>query len=479
MNHELILLPPLHEPDKRDAAIEALLVEFGIDFAFDEDYNLPNRLPEEMTGVKAVTFDDDSRNDYLNGPMGDKLRAFAEAGGVVAKISGNDNQNPIDENRTRGNIDMLIASANLTMDHPRLRQRLQARPFQQLLDELQEGYLARQIDGGLTKGLDTVFNEPYAYNILHLMEVLHEVEPDCGWHDRLRNVLDQILQMCEPDLHSLDRTSGLSVFFRMSDATGDPKYRDLATKILRRVLDSYPKINGVCVLKPMRDQDLWNECLAHLPPACVAQGDDDLVELATDTARTLYELNFDAELSLWRHWSRPDSAVQGPAVWARGQAWALTGLVGILHHLPQSHPDHGWLCDRIDEIVIGLQRTQTDEGLWHNVMTHTDSRVAARASAMFIYCLADAKRHCWTSADGLDELLHRAWRGVRGRIWRDKLCSVCCGTGAGATMNHYLQRPMLFYGASSVLRAGAHYILAYGDESHCDNPGTPEMTTIR
>ena len=461
---EVICLPPTRPETNLDLAWQALMVEFGIDFAFDDDYQLPEDLPESLDGVKAICTNQDSLDDYLTGPLGPRLRAFADSGGVVFGYWGNELQNPIDENATRGALDMVVASAGLTLNHPRLRKRLQARTFARLYAALRAPYFEKQIEHGLSKGLDATFNEPYAYNILHTMEAFAEYDPDSKWDERLREVLDRILQLAEPTLDNIDRTTGLPVFVRMSGATGDPRYRDFAGKIVRQVASMYPRIDGVVVLQPLRDRDLWNECLAHFPPACVAVGDPDLVDLAVHTAHRLHARHYDPEKKLWYHWSRDDT--RGPAIWARGHAWAMTGLVGILRHLPDDHVDRGALIGYLDEMIDGLKTTQNEEGLWHNVMDMPElSRVAGRASGMVVYCLAEARRAGWLAPEWVDELLHRAWRGVRGRIWRDRLCTNCCGTGAGATLQHYLARPMLFTGASTILRAGVNYVLAFGEDA--------------
>jgi rhamnogalacturonyl hydrolase YesR len=236
--------------------------------------------------------------------------------------------------------------------------------------------------------------------------------------------------------------------------------------MVHRVAETYPRIEGVPVLEPVRDQILWNECLAHFSPACVAvgvaAGEGKLIELAIHTAHTLRRLNYIPTKKLWVHWGVPGRRC--PAIWARGQGWALAGLIGILRHLPDNHPDRPAVVRYVGEIVDGLVATQNAEGLWHNVMDDPRSRVCVRASAMFVYLLAEARRNGWVKAERVDDLLHRGWKGVRGRVWRDKLCCVCCGTGAGATWQHYLSRPMLFYGASAALRAGCSYEIAFGKD---------------
>lgn len=465
MKPEVIFLRPLHGETRRETAWQCLMVEFGIHFAFDGDDQLPDRLPDDMTGVKAVCIDPASWVERQQGETGRRLKAFADAGGVVFPVRGPEQFDAIDENAIRGDVDMMIASANVTLNHPALRSRLQARTFRQLYDSLRDSYFLGQVELGLQRGPDSAFNEPFAYLLLQTMEQFAEYDPQFGWHDRLRAVLDMMLAMRMGEPENLDRSTGLDVFSRMTQRTGDRRYLEFASRMIRQVLRTSPRVEGVPILQPGRDRVLWNECLAHLSPPCVAvaalTGETDLMDFALHTAHTLHRLNYDPKQKLWVHWGLPDRRC--PAIWARGQGWALVGLIGILRHLPACHPDRPAIIRYVDEIVDGLRATQDDEGLWHNVMDDPRTRVCCRASAMFVYLLAEARRKGWIKPERVDELLHRGWKGVRGRVWKDKLCCVCCGTGAGATWQHYASRPMLFYGVPAALRAGCSYTLAFGD----------------
>ncbi len=129
-------------------------------------------------------------------------------------------------------------------------------------------------------------------------------------------------------IDNLDRTTGLTTFVNMSGRTGDRRYLDFA-------------------------------------PAClavgVAAGEGKLIELAIHTAHTLHRLHLDPAKKLRVHWGVPGRRC--PAVWARGQGWALAGLIGILCHLPDNHPDRPALVRYLGEIVDGLVATQNAEGL--------------------------------------------------------------------------------------------------------------------
>ena len=472
MPHEVIFLRPLHGQTKRELAIQCLMVEFGFDFAFDGQQELPTELPQDVTGAKLVLIDQKSWNDYHNGESGKRLRALAASGTVVACIDGPERFDAIDEQQIRGNLEMFAASAGLTPGHRRLRSRLQARSFSEIYLSLREPYFLNQLRSGLSDGYDKAFNEPYSYNILQTALLLDEYDPEYGWQSLLEQHIDGMMALPEGEFDSLDRISGQDVFVQAGQLTGKQRYIDFAESMLRRVASNWPQIEGIPVLKPDRDQILWNESVAHFAPAAAAVGIvcdvPQLTDLAVHTAHTLHKLNYDASKQLWYHWGARGR--RGPAIWARGQAWALTGLVGILRHLPESHPEQPCLVNYILEIIQGLKATQTREGLWHNVLDDTTSRIACRASAMFVYSLAEAQQRKWISPESVSVMLARAWQGLRGRLWRDRICTCCCGTGAGASYQFYLGRPHLFNGASSILRAGVTYVQTYGEHSADSQP---------
>src|ERR1051325_2114317 len=338
MNPEVVFLRPLHGETKRETAWQCLMVEFGIHFAFDEQYQLPDRLPADLTGVKAIVIDPASWDEYHAGETGKEVARFIRSGGIIFQTRGPEQFDGIDENAIRGDFDMMIASANLTMNHPRLRDRLQARTFRQLYESLRESYFLHQIEYSIQKGWESAFNEPFAYLLMQTMEQFDKYDPSFGWHERQRRALDAVLELTQQLPQNLERLPVLESFVRMSKRTGDRRYLEFAVKMVRRAVETHPRLEGVVLHQPGRDHVLWNECLVLLPPNLVALGvilgDEALVNLAVHTAHTLHRLNYDPAKKLWVHWAAPGRRC--PAIWARGQGWALAGLVGILRYLPEN-----------------------------------------------------------------------------------------------------------------------------------------------
>lgn len=477
---EVLLLRPRENETLRELAWQCLCVEFGAHFAFDDEYQLPDEIPADLSGVKAIVMDAASWEYYHAGASGERIRKFLDGGGVIFETRGPTDFSPMsgamDENAIRGDVDMMLASGDITLNNSALRERLQNRTLRELYESLREPYFSGQIEIGLKRGGEQLFSEPFCYNILQTMELLEEYDPEFGWHERLQSTLDAMLPHAPEAPPHTDGLSHMGVFVRMAQRTSEVRHLELATRLLKYVEEKYPRIDGVPALKPDRDRVVWIETCCHFAPSAVAVGvatnDESLTALGLHALHKIYDLNFDPHTKLWRHWgaTRADGSIrQAPAFWGRGNAWALTAIHGVLHSLPEDHPERARILSYLQESIEGVLAYQNEEGLWHNVVDNPQSRVCARASAMICYLLAESHRAGWTREAGIESkviesIVKSAWRGVRGRVWRDKLCNTCCGTGAGATYQHYMARPQLFYGAAAALRAGVAAVLAFGEE---------------
>jgi hypothetical protein len=102
-------------------------------------------------------------------------------------------------------------------------------------------------------------------------------------------------------------------------------------------------------------------------------------------------------------------------------------------------------------------------------MDEAQSRSCVRAACIITSAYAEARRAGWLRRRDarLDQMLHRSWRAIRGRVFGNHVCTSCWSTGASATRQHYLSRPHVFYSVNDVLHAGAAYVAAFGD-----HPGT-------
>ena len=80
-------------------------------------------------------------------------------------------------------------------------------------------------------------------------------------------------------------------------------------------------------------------------------------------------------------------------VWARGQGWALMGLVDTLAMLPRTHPAWSELHQRLVALTDVLVATQDESGLWHTVIDAPETYLESTLAAMAAYALREAFTH--------------------------------------------------------------------------------------
>jgi unsaturated rhamnogalacturonyl hydrolase len=77
-------------------------------------------------------------------------------------------------------------------------------------------------------------------------------------------------------------------------------------------------------------------------------------------------------------------------LWARGNGWALMGLVESLLHLPKNHSSRKELLRRLHQLCAGLAKTQDDSGLWHTVIPNAETYLESTLATMTAFALREA-----------------------------------------------------------------------------------------
>jgi unsaturated rhamnogalacturonyl hydrolase len=113
---------------------------------------------------------------------------------------------------------------------------------------------------------------------------------------------------------------------------------------------------------------------------------------------------------------------QNGQLWARGQGWALMGLVDTLSVLPREHP--GWLelHQRLVALVDALGAVQEKGGLWHTVVDRPETYLESTLAAMAAYALREGFAH------------HVLDAGAHGRIEAKARAAMHCEIAADGTL---------------------------------------------
>jgi unsaturated rhamnogalacturonyl hydrolase len=165
---------------------------------------------------------------------------------------------------------------------------------------------------------------------------------------------------------------------QLHEKTGDEALLNAARRLaaLHSNFESHDGIRFHRPDQPGWKRQIWVDCMHIDGPFLARLG---LFDAAADRvlsyARVLQEPG-----GLFRHGWEADCGANGE-LWARGNGWALTGMLDTLAALSAEHPARPEICDRVTRLLHALEAHQSTNGLWHTVLvddnTYTETTLAA------------------------------------------------------------------------------------------------------
>lgn len=143
-------------------------------------------------------------------------------------------------------------------------------------------------------------------------------------------------------------------------------------------------------------QQIWVDCMdvdgPFLARLARITGEERYIVQALEELLGYARALQDEATGLMWHGHEEDCGTNGQ-LWARGNGWALMGLVDSLIVLPSSFDGLAELRERLVALVEGLQKLQRDDGLWHTILTDPESYPESTLAAMAAHALHDAFAH--------------------------------------------------------------------------------------
>lgn len=122
--------------------------------------------------------------------------------------------------------------------------------------------------------------------------------------------------------------------------------------------------------------------------------------------------------------------------WARGNGWAFVSKMETLQAMEDlglaNDPQYPILLNAYLMHAQGLvSRSNSENGLWHNILTNSDTFTETSASAMFLTGIIGGLERGWLDQDAdLDALIGRSWSALSNRIIEDgSVLEIIGGTG--------------------------------------------------
>lgn len=206
--------------------------------------------------------------------------------------------------------------------------------------------------------------------------------------------------------------------------TGDARFLDAARQLARLHASCTVGSGGARMHRPDLSgwrRQIWVDCMDNEAPFLVrlgtVTGDASYVEQGVDEITAYARLLQDERTGLFRHGYEEPNGANGQ-VWARGNGWALLGLVETLQAMPDDHERREELRERLEYLCDGLARVQDESGLWHTIVDGADTYLESTLAAMVAVAVPAAAAGLVSGAR-FREMAARAHRAVLPLIASD------------------------------------------------------------
>jgi unsaturated rhamnogalacturonyl hydrolase len=191
--------------------------------------------------------------------------------------------------------------------------------------------------------------------------------------------------------HPEDHLAPGMEFLTFYEATGDPQFLQAARALAKMHNDLPANKHGAKLHRhsqPGWREQLWVDHMDVDPPflarlAHITREERYLRQCVTELviyARLLQ----DERSGLFWHGYETHCGRNGE-LWARGNGWAMLGLVETLGWLPQEIPETPELRQRLELLLDALRRHQAESGLWHTLIDDASSYLESTLAVMFAY----------------------------------------------------------------------------------------------
>lgn len=128
--------------------------------------------------------------------------------------------------------------------------------------------------------------------------------------------------------------------------------------------------------------------------------------------------------------------------WGRGNGWVLFSLAELLQTLPADSCSRETLLDFYQELSRGYLVLQGENGLWHQVLTDSESYEETSCTSMFVYAFSKGILNKWYPEEEASVYLKAAekgWKGITQRMTDryGNVFGVCRGSGYSFLHDYY------------------------------------------
>jgi unsaturated rhamnogalacturonyl hydrolase len=195
--------------------------------------------------------------------------------------------------------------------------------------------------------------------------------------------------------------NGEGVLFA-AKATGEPKYKDGAARMLAYLLKTAPRTADGTLYHIDNKPQVWIDSMYMAPPfLAVAGAPAEGVKQVEGIRRLLW----DPSAKLFSHiWDDGKKAFERKAFWGVGNGWAASGMTRVIRALPASMAaDRKRLIGYVREVVDGCLAHRRPDGLFHDVLDDPKTFVETNLAQMLSYAIFRGVKGEWLPKSYLAE----------------------------------------------------------------------------
>lgn len=234
--------------------------------------------------------------------------------------------------------------------------------------------------------------------------------------------------------YALTSLAGHLAFADAGVLDGNAEAAALARRAADFILSEHP--DTVVRFGPGWTDDMF--MASSLLSRVAAQTGDERYARAVGRILTTYAERLQRDDGLFIH------ATEGAHAWGRGNGFAALGLTEALTHLPDSWSDRDAVLAIYRRQMNALLSLQTEDGSWRQVVDQPTAYQELSVTALALTAMARGVRLGWLDRARFAPAIERAWRAVLARVREDgTVRDVCTSTGAQATLEYYMTRPVV------------------------------------
>jgi unsaturated rhamnogalacturonyl hydrolase len=213
-----------------------------------------------------------------------------------------------------------------------------------------------------------------------------------------------------------DAAADLAKYLRERPTIGDGVFTSFQSAPLREPYGGAPLSPDEVALLADPGPGVYVDCLHFDPPFLVHLGrlldDDDMVDVGANQALGYVSMLQDDTSGLFHHFWLQRTSRPYVLGWARGQGWALLGLLDVLEQLPPDHRAFVPLRTSMQALASAMCATQRPTGAWWAVAQSPASGSEASTEAFMAEGLSRAVERGWLPREPYLTAAAAAWRAT-------------------------------------------------------------------